>query len=176
MNGPVDVAVKVRSVGPNDAAELAAFGRHNREYHGEDFVVPMDAEAWQALAQDNTQQWFRVDTAHSGLAGVLCLVRWASVPWHTADLGAGADERLAGTGAMSAGLRLMLRSEMRRDHLERVDALIRPGHGASERFVTAGGLRLEGVARGALSRAGRRLDMNRWAILRTDITAGGRAS
>lgn len=164
----VDDHLDVRLITVNDCSELGEFGRRNREYHGDDFEVPFDAEGWRQIALNATQRWYRVDVVGLGLAGVMCLVRWSGPPWCTADLGAGADENAAGRGLLAAGLRRLLDLELTSGHLERVEALVRPGHVASERFVTAAGFRLESLARSALYRRGRRVDMNRYAIVRSD--------
>jgi len=161
--------VEVRRIVETDAEQLAEFGRRNRAFHGDDFVVTLDVAGWHGIAADPAQRWYRVDAEGSGLVGVMCLVRWSGRPWRTADLGAGADELAAGRGILAKGLRRLLELEMVSGNLERVEALIRPGHTVSERFVAAARLRPEGLARAAISRDGKRLDMNRWAVVRSDL-------
>lgn len=163
----------VRLITTDDCSELGDFGRRNREYHGDDFEVPCGAEGWRQIALDATQRWYRLDVVGLGLVGVMCLVRWSGPPWCTADLGAGADENAAGRGILAAGLRRLLDLELMSGNFERVEALIRPSNVASERFVTAAGFRLEGLARSALHRRGQRLDMNRYAIVRSDCLPNG---
>lgn len=159
--------VVVRLITPDDADSLASFATRNRAFHGDEMVLPSERDSWRRLAAAD-QRWYRVD--HAGhLAGVLSLSRWSGPPWCCAELGAGADEASSGGGILSAGLRTLLDAEIRNGELERVEALVAPTNVASQRFVAAGGLRLEGTARGALWRDGHRVDMERWAIVSADL-------
>lgn len=166
--------VVIRRIDVSDVEALAAFALRNQSFHGDDLVMPIDPAGWATLTADPGGRWYRVDHQVSdagGPLGVMCLVRWSGLPWCSAELGAGADERAAGRGEMAAGLRRLLEIEMLAGPLERVEALIRPGHTASERFVAAAGMRSEGMARQILTRLGKRIDMVRWAVVRSDLSS-----
>lgn len=162
-----DGQVVVRRITQDDAGELAGFAMRNQRFHGQEMVLPTGRDNWRRLAS-SPDRWYRVD--HAGtLAGVLSLSRWSGPPWCCAELGAGADETAAGGGILSGGLRALLDLELRTGELERVEALVAPTNIASQRFVSAGGLRREGTARGALWRDGHRIDMERWAVISGDL-------
>lgn len=164
--------VSVRQVCDEDVDELVVLAHRNARFHGHRCVLPTDATGWSDLADSSDQVWFTVRSS-TRVAGVLVLARWAGPPWCCAELGAGVDRRIAGSGVMAEALRQLVRWAFGPGGLQRVEALIEPSNTASMRFVSAGGLRFEAMARGALDVGGHRADVQRWAVIASDLDCAG---
>lgn len=161
-------AVDVRAVVADDDTEMAGFALRNRDFHVPDLLLPTTEVDWREASHSPGQRWYRVSLADGTVAGVLSLSRWSPSPWRTAEVGAGADERLAGQGFVAAGLRELLTTVFTSGALARVEALVRPDNVGSERLFSATGFRREGTIRGALDRGNGRIDLTRWAVLSSD--------
>lgn len=172
-NQPSPVLVSLRSPVAADEDRFIARARGSRALHAPWTSAPSSPEAFAAyLAQMATpaNQSFLVclpDRAGDGeqIAGVFNLSQIVMGNFRSAYLGyyvfAGYERR----GVMRTGLKQLLRHAFGPLKLNRLEANIQPGNGASIALVKACGFQQEGFSPRYLKINGRWRDHERWAIV-----------
>lgn len=100
------------------------------------------------------------------LVGMINIKDIVRGPYQKGVLGFAAFLPYAGQGYMSAGVALAVHHAFEHLELNRVEADIQPGNGASLRLVQRLGFRREGFSPGFIKIAGVWRDHERWAITR----------
>lgn len=175
----VGSAVYLRRPSRRDATEFVAAARRSREVHGR-WVQPATDEStyrrWIARGErDDIEQFLVASRSDDSLAGFINLNNIILGNLRTAFLGYGAFVPHVGTGAMSAGLALVLSVAFTQLGLHRLEANIQPDNEASRALVRRAGFRLEGYSPDYLRIQGVWQDHERWAILESEWRAAQRA-
>jgi RimJ/RimL family protein N-acetyltransferase len=86
-----------------------------------------------------------------------------------AEIGYVVAKEARGRGIASRALRLLTEWSFDELALERLELMIQPENGGSERVAERNGYRFEGVLRSKHVRDGRRTDLGVWSLLRDDL-------
>lgn len=153
-------------------SEFIAAVHASKALHGRFVSPPADAPAYAAwlkrLRWPNQEGHLVVDARSGELAGVINLSEIVGGSFLSAYLGYYALAPHAGSGRMSAGLRLVLRRAFTELGLHRVEANIQPDNTTSKALVRRLGFVREGYSRRYLKIRGRWQDHERWALTRED--------
>jgi ribosomal-protein-alanine N-acetyltransferase len=155
----------------HESAFLEAVGRSGRLHHPW-VTAPGDAEAFRRFIDKpagGREVSFLVMTPNGEMAGVVNLNEIVRGVFKSAYLGYYAFSPFAGKGAMTAGLRALMRRAFGPLGLHRLEANIQPENRASIALVRRVGFRLEGFSPRYLKIGGRWRDHERWAITREDF-------
>jgi ribosomal-protein-alanine N-acetyltransferase len=110
---------------------------------------------WVILADDEAVGWITLDVTSREHA--------------VASVGYTIGERFRGQGVATAALRLLVPMAFGEVALERLEAVAATANVASRRVLEHAGFHHEGTARGLLRIRGRRVDHERYALLRSDV-------
>jgi ribosomal-protein-alanine N-acetyltransferase len=148
---------------------LSAVAR-SRALHGRFVSPPASAVAYSAwlrrLRPATHEGHFVVDSSTGELAGVINISEIVRGSFQSAYLGYYGFAPHAGSGRLSAGMRLVLRRVFDEMRLHRVEANIQPDNAASIEFVRRLGFVREGYSERYLKINGRWRDHERWALTR----------
>jgi ribosomal-protein-alanine N-acetyltransferase len=157
-------------------SEFIAAVRASKALHGRFVSPPADAAAYAAwlkrLRSASFEGHLVIDAATGEPAGVINLSEIVRGSFQSAYLGYYALVPHAGSGRMSAGMRLVLRRAFSELGLHRVEANIQPDNTASMDLVRRLGFVREGYSRRYLKIRGRWQDHERWALTREDWRSG----
>jgi ribosomal-protein-alanine N-acetyltransferase len=157
-------------------SEFIAAVRGSRALHGRFVSPPADAVAYSAwlkrLRAASQEGHLVIDSATGELAGVINLSEIVRGSFQSAYLGYYGLVPHAGSGRMSAGMRLVLRRAFTGLGLHRVEANIQPDNARSIDLVRRLGFVREGYSRRYLKIRGRWRDHERWALTRENWRPG----
>jgi ribosomal-protein-alanine N-acetyltransferase len=159
----------IRAPREDDQEEFLACVRRSRRIH-RPWVSPPDTAArfrrYLAHVRGPAQATYFVFLARTGeLAGVVNVSEIVRGNFRSAYLGYYAFFPHEGSGAMAAGLRLVISTAFRKLKLHRLEANIQPANHRSIALARRLGFRKEGVSPSYLKIGGRWRDHERWAIL-----------
>lgn len=152
--------------------------RQSRHFHRPWVRPPTDAADFREFVQDigpSRQRlllWGEDPDGRQVVAGYFSLGEIVRGSLNSAYLGYWASRSWAGRGAMSLGMRMLLRHAFRSVRLHRVEANIQPENRASIALARRAGFRKEGLSRRYLKIAGRWRDHERWAMTAEDWRSG----
>jgi ribosomal-protein-alanine N-acetyltransferase len=125
--------------------------------------------AWlKRLRPANQEGHLVIDSPSGNLVGVINLSEIVRGSFQSAYLGYYGFASHAGSGRMSAGMKLVLQHAFLKLRLHRVEANIQPDNPASISFVQRLGFVREGYSPRYLKIRGRWQDHERWALTRED--------
>jgi len=158
--------LRVRRLGPGDAAELFAAIAGSRELHLPWVDPPASVDELRAsLAQPpDARLSYGLRTDAGDLAGVVNLTAIIRGPFQNCFLSYYALDPLQGRGLMRAGLAQVLDLAFGEHELHRVEANIQPGNERSARLVKRLGFRLEGHSPRYLRIGGEWRDHDHYAL------------
>lgn len=152
--------------------------RQSRNFHRPWVRPPTRAADFREFVQDigpsrrRLLLWGEDPDGRQVVAGYFSLGEIVRGSLNSAYLGYWASRSWAGRGAMSLGMRMLLRHAFRSVRLHRVEANIQPENRASIALARRAGFRKEGLSRRYLKIAGRWRDHERWAMTAEDWRSG----
>ena len=163
-------AVRLEKPSAARRAEFLAAVRGSRKLHGRFVSPPADAVAYAAwlkrLRPASQEGHLVIDSSSGDLVGVINLSEIVRGSFQSAYLGYYGFAAHAGSGRMSAGMRLVLRRAFTELGLHRVEANIQPENADSIELVRRLGFVREGYSPRYLKIRGRWRDHERWALTR----------
>ncbi|MEE2672721.1 MAG: GNAT family protein [Myxococcota bacterium] len=170
--------LRLAPLGVSDREPFLAATRESRRFHRPWVRPPTSSAEFSAFVEgigpsrERLLLWGTDAAGDEVVAGYFSLGEIVRGQLNSAYLGYWASHGWAGRGAMSAGMRMLLRHAFRSVRLHRVEANIQPENLASIALARRAGFRREGLSPRYLKIGGRWRDHERWAVTVEDWRRG----
>jgi ribosomal-protein-alanine N-acetyltransferase len=168
--------LSVRTPTSLDADAFLGAVRRSRKLHRPWVYPPATREAYQMwiarMVWPRAVSFLVVDDYSREIGAVINLNEIVLGGFRSTYMGYYAFEPYAGTGLMTAGMKLVLSRAFRKLKLHRVEANIQPENAASIALVRGLGFSMEGISPRYLKIGGRWRDHERWALLADEWRPG----